>query len=90
MVALERLSRFLSFLLRHQAEDIPLLGFDDRGFVYLRELVERVQDRFPDVREEELLEVIESSDKKNALSCGKERSGQHMAIPSQWILRTKW
>ncbi len=64
MVALERLSRFLSFLLRHQAEDIPLLGFDDRGFVYLRELVERVQDRFPDVREEELLEVIEGSDKK--------------------------
>ena len=89
MVALERLSCFLSFLLCHQAEDIPLLSFDDRGFVYLRDLADRVQDRFPDVREEELLEVIEGSD-KNALSCGKEWSGQLMAIPSQWILRTKW
>ena len=64
MVALERLSCFLSFLLCHQAEDIPLLSFDDRGFVYLRDLADRVQDRFPDVREEELLEVIEGSDKK--------------------------
>lgn len=63
MVPLERLSRFLSFLLRHQAENIPL-GFDDRGFVYLRELIERVQDRFPEVREEELLVVIEGLDKK--------------------------
>ncbi len=65
------------------------LSFDDRGFVYLRELAERVQDRFPDVREEELLEVLRTRT-KNALSCGKERSGQLMAIPSQWILRTKW
>jgi len=89
MVALERLSRSLSFLLCHQAEDIPLLSFDDRGFVYLRELAERVQDCFPDVREEELLEVLRTRT-KNALSCGKERSGQLMAIPSQWILRTKW
>ena len=63
MVPLERLSRFLSFLLRHKAEDFPL-EFDDRGYVSLKELVERVQGRFAEVEEEEILDVIEGSDNR--------------------------
>ncbi|MFB3108175.1 MAG: RNA 2'-phosphotransferase [Candidatus Binatia bacterium] len=62
MVPTERLSRFLSFLLRHRPEDYPL-GFDDRGFVRLKDLVNRVQDRFPEVDDAAILEVIEGSGK---------------------------
>ncbi len=62
MLPIERLSRFLSFLLRHRHEDYPL-GFDDRGFVHLKDLVTSVQDRFPEVDDAAILEVIEGSDK---------------------------
>lgn len=62
MVPTERLSRFLSFLLRHRPEDYPL-GFDNRGFVPLKGLVNRVQDRFPEVDDTAILEIIEGSDK---------------------------
>ncbi len=63
MIPIVRISRFLSFLLRHHAEDFPL-SFDDRGFVSLKELMERVQDRFPEAGEEEILDVIEGPEKK--------------------------
>ncbi len=62
MIPTERLSRFLSFLLRHRPEDYPL-GFDDRGFVHMNELVNRVQDRFPEVDDSAILELIEGADK---------------------------
>jgi putative RNA 2'-phosphotransferase len=74
MIPIERLSRFLSFLLRHHAEDSSL-NFDDRGFVSLKELMERVQDRFPEAGEEEILAVIEGPDKKRfELKDGKVRA----------------
>ena len=62
MIPTERLSRFLSFLLRHRPEDYPL-GFDDRGFVPMKELVNRVQDRFPEADDSAILELIEGADK---------------------------
>ena len=63
MVFPERLSRFLSFLLRHKPDGYPLT-IDERGFVSLEQLVETVQDRLPGVTQEELLSVVEESDKK--------------------------
>jgi putative RNA 2'-phosphotransferase len=63
MVPLDRLSRFLSFLLRHRPRDYPL-GFDRQGFVSWSDLKEQVQARFPDATEEEIREVIASSDKQ--------------------------
>lgn len=63
MVPPERVSRFLSFLLRHRPADYPL-RFDKQGFVPWGELFERVQDRFPEITEKEVLSVIEGSDKK--------------------------
>jgi putative RNA 2'-phosphotransferase len=63
MISGERLSRFLSFLLRHNPKEYGL-AFDARGFVEWGELFPRVQQRFPDVTEEELLQVIGQSEKK--------------------------
>ena len=63
MVPPERVSRFLSFLLRHRPADYPL-QFDRQGFVSWDDLVAMVQDRFPEITVEEIRGVIEGSDKK--------------------------
>ena len=63
MVPPERISRFLTFLLRHQPREYPLV-FDRRGFVDWRDVVEMVQERFYDVTEEEIRAVITDSEKK--------------------------
>ena len=63
MVPLDRLSRFLSFLLRHRPRDYPL-SFDRQGFVSWSDLREQVESRFPDVTEEEIRDVIAGSDKQ--------------------------
>jgi putative RNA 2'-phosphotransferase len=63
LVPLDRLSRFLSFLLRHRPTDYPL-SFDRQGFVSWSALKEQVEARFPDATEEELRDVIAGSDKK--------------------------
>lgn len=63
MVPPERISRFLSFLLRHRPRDYPL-RFDKQGFVAWDELLRIVQERFPEVSEDELRSLIEGSDKK--------------------------
>jgi putative RNA 2'-phosphotransferase len=63
MVAPERISRFLSFLLRHNPQDYSL-QFDRQGFVAWSELFAKVQERFATVTEEEVVSVISGSDKK--------------------------
>lgn len=62
-VPTERLSRFLSFLLRHHPANYPL-RFDRQGFVSWPELVAVVQERFPDIQEEEIRGVIDGSEKR--------------------------
>jgi putative RNA 2'-phosphotransferase len=63
MIEPERISRFLSFLLRHNPKDYAL-QFDRQGFVAWSELVAKLQERFSAVTEGEVLGVIEGSDKK--------------------------
>ncbi|MGH7845694.1 MAG: RNA 2'-phosphotransferase [Candidatus Binatia bacterium] len=63
MIERERISRFLSFLLRHNPKDYAL-QFDRQGFVAWSELLAKVQDRFSTVTENDVLGVIEGSDKK--------------------------
>ena len=63
MIPPERISRFLTFLLRHQPREYPLV-FDARGFVDWRDVVEMVQERFYDVTEEQIRAVITGSEKK--------------------------
>jgi putative RNA 2'-phosphotransferase len=59
----ERISRFLTYLLRHRPEEYPLL-FDELGYVEWGDIVEIVQERFYDVTEEQIRAVVTDSEKK--------------------------
>jgi putative RNA 2'-phosphotransferase len=63
LLAPERLSRFLTFLLRHKPTDYPL-AFDREGFAPWREVVDMVQERFYDVTEEQMRSLIAGAEKK--------------------------
>ncbi|MDP2606332.1 MAG: RNA 2'-phosphotransferase [Deltaproteobacteria bacterium] len=81
MVPAERISRFLSFLLRHQPREYPL-SFDRRGFVSWDDLVYMAQERFPDVAEEEIRRVVEEPDKQRfELKEGKVRATYGHSFP---------
>ncbi len=49
-LAAERLSRFLTFLLRHKPKDYPL-AIDSEGFAPWQDVVDLVRQRFYDVSE---------------------------------------
>jgi putative RNA 2'-phosphotransferase len=73
-LAPERISRFLTYLLRHRPRDYPLV-FDERGYVDWPDLVDIVQERFYDVTEEQIRSVVEDSAKKRfELRDGKVRA----------------
>jgi putative RNA 2'-phosphotransferase len=59
----ERISRFLTYLLRHQPKEYPV-SFDADGFVSWQEVVETVQSRFAEVTEADVRSVVTDSDKK--------------------------
>jgi len=59
----ERISRFLSYLLRHQPKEYPL-SFDREGFVSWLDVVDMVQDRFPEATEADIHSVVMGADKK--------------------------
>ena len=62
-LAPERLSRFLTFLLRHKPKDYPL-PIDRGGFAPWSEVVDMVQERFYDVSEEQIRSLIAGAEKK--------------------------
>jgi putative RNA 2'-phosphotransferase len=62
-LAPERLSRFLTFLLRHKPKDYPLT-IDREGFAPWQEVVDTVQERFYDVSEEHIRSLIGGAEKK--------------------------
>lgn len=81
-VPAERISRFLTYLLRHRPKEYPL-AFDERGYVDWRDLVDMVQERFYDVTEEQVRTVVEDSEKQRfELRGGKVRAtyGHSFAI----------
>jgi putative RNA 2'-phosphotransferase len=63
VVELERISRFLSYLLRHRPKEYPL-SFDRHGFVAWNEAVHMVRARLPEASEEEIRRVVQSADKQ--------------------------
>ena len=63
MIPPERISRFLTYLLRHQPKEYPL-SFDRQGFVQWDDVVDLLQERFFDITEEEIRAVVEHSDKQ--------------------------
>lgn len=77
----ERISRFLTYLLRHRPKDYALV-FDARGFVDWRDIVELVQERFYDVTEEQIEAVVDGSEKKRfELADGKVRATYGHSFP---------
>ena len=69
MLAPERLSRFLSYLLRHKPKEYPL-AIDREGFAPWGEVVDMVQERFYDVTEEQIRAVVSGAEKKRFELCG--------------------
>jgi putative RNA 2'-phosphotransferase len=63
LIAPERISRFLSYLLRHRPKEFPL-AFDRHGFVACSEILDLVQERFLDATEQEVRAVVTESEKK--------------------------
>ena len=77
----ERISRFLTYLLRHQPKEYPLV-FDARGSVDWRDIVELVQERFYDVTEEQIDAVVRGSEKRRfELADGKVRATYGHSFP---------
>lgn len=77
----ERISRFLTYLLRHQPKEYPLV-FDRRGFVDWGDIIELVQDRFYDATEEQIEAVVLGAEKKRfELEEGKVRATYGHSFP---------
>lgn len=62
-LAPERLSRFLTFLLRHKPKDYPL-AIDGEGFAPWQDVVDLVRQRFYDVTEPQMRALIAGGSKK--------------------------
>ena len=54
-----RISKLLSLMLRHRSEEFGL-EVDEYGFVPLDEAVEAVQERYPEVEEKDILDLVEA------------------------------
>jgi putative RNA 2'-phosphotransferase len=77
----ERISRFLSYLLRHRPQEYPI-AFDRHGFAPWGEVVDTVRERFREVTEEQMCAVITGSDKQRfELKDGKVRATYGHSFP---------
>jgi putative RNA 2'-phosphotransferase len=59
----EGLSRLLSLMLRHKPERFELI-LDDQGYADLSELVDATRQKYSDVTEDEILEIVEGAEKR--------------------------
>ena len=74
MIEPERISRFLSYLLRHRPKDYPLV-FDPQGFTDWQDIVDIVQERYYDATEDQIRAVVADAQKKRfELRDGKVRA----------------
>jgi putative RNA 2'-phosphotransferase len=81
LLPVERISRFLSYLLRHRPKEYPL-GLDRHGFAPWSEVVATVQERFPECTEEQICVVVTGADKKRfELKDGKVRATYGHSFP---------
>lgn len=68
MIEPERISRFLSYLLRHRPKDYPLV-FDPQGFTDWQDIVDIVQERHYDATEDQIRAVATDAQKKRFELC---------------------
>jgi putative RNA 2'-phosphotransferase len=77
----ERISRFLTYLLRHRPKEYPLV-FDRRGFVDWGDVVAIVQERYYDVSEDDIRAVVTDTEKKRfEIEAGKVRATYGHSFP---------
>jgi putative RNA 2'-phosphotransferase len=56
-----KVSRYVSYLLRHNPEDLEM---EDEGFVALDQLLSKVRSRFPTIDKKLLVEMVELSERR--------------------------
>lgn len=77
----ERISRFLSYLLRHRPKEYPI-AFDRHGFAPWGQVIDIVRGRFREVSEEQMCAVVTGSDKQRfELKEGKVRATYGHSFP---------
>lgn len=77
----ERISRFLSYLLRHRPKEYPI-AFDRYGFAPWSEVIDIVSERFQEVTEEQICAVVAGSEKQRfELKDGKVRATYGHSFP---------
>lgn len=80
-----RVSRYLSYLLRHNPEDLRM---DERGFVSLAEILSKLRRRFPQVTGELIREIVEKSERRRfEIKDGRIRALYGHSIPVKLDLR---
>jgi putative RNA 2'-phosphotransferase len=81
LFAPERISRFLSYLLRHRPKEYALSS-DGHGFAAWNDVVDIVQERFQEITEPEIRAVVAGSDKQRfELKEGKVRATYGHSFP---------
>ena len=74
-----RVSKYMSYLLRHNPEELKM---DERGYVSLSDLLEKLRKRFPQVDERLVREIVEKSERKRfEIRNGKIRALYGHSIP---------
>jgi putative RNA 2'-phosphotransferase len=81
LIAAERLSRFLSYVLRHRPAEYPV-AFDRHGFVELPAVIELVRQRFSGADEGDVRRIVEAGEKQRfELRDGKVRATYGHSFP---------
>jgi putative RNA 2'-phosphotransferase len=81
LVSAERISKFLSYVLRHRPKEYPLF-FDREGFVPWNDLFAIVEQRFPEATEDDVLAVLRDSGKQRfEFKDGKARATYGHSFP---------
>ena len=74
-----RISKYMSYLLRHDPEDLRM---DEYGFVDFNELLQKIREKFPDVDESLIVEIVERSERRRfELRDGRIRALYGHSIP---------
>ena len=74
-----RVSKYMSYLLRHDPEDLRM---DEYGFVDFNELLHKIREKFPDADESLIVEIVERSERRRfELRDGRIRALYGHSIP---------
>ena len=80
-----KISKYMSYLLRHDPKDLRM---DEHGFVDFNELLQKIREKFPDVDESLIVEIVERSERRRfELRDGRIRALYGHSIPIKLELK---